>query len=55
VFPFRRGVARGLPSGAFQFWFVFMPTAPSYWVHRAGAALPVGFVSSHLYRVNALM
>jgi hypothetical protein len=55
VFPFRGGVARGLPSGAFQFWFVFSPAAPSYRVHRARAALPVGFVSSHLYRVKALM
>ena len=55
VFPFRGGVARGLPSGAFQFWFVFSPAAPSYGVHRARAALPVGFVSSHLYRVKALM
>ena len=51
---FRRGVARGLPSGAFQFWFVFLPAAPSYGVHGARAALPVGFVSSHLYRVKAL-
>jgi hypothetical protein len=53
-FSFRRGVARGLPSGAFQFWLVLLPTAPSYRVTGRGRPALLGFVSSHLYRVGAL-